>query len=37
MSPDQIRSGVAILGRIFQNELERMRAHSPLIEAPAMV
>ncbi len=37
MTPDQIRSGVAILGRIFQNELERMRAHSPLIEAPAMV
>ena len=37
MSPDQIRSGVGILGRIFQNELERMRAHSPLIEAPAMV
>jgi DNA-binding transcriptional MocR family regulator len=37
MTPDQIRSGVAILGRIFRNELERMRAHSPLIEAPAMV
>src|SRR5580704_8151602 len=37
MTPDQIRSGVAILGRIFTNELERMRAHFPLIEAPAMV
>jgi 2-aminoadipate transaminase len=37
MTPDQIRSGVAILGRIFQNELERARAYSPLIEAPAMV
>jgi 2-aminoadipate transaminase len=37
MTPDQIRSGIAILGRIFQNELERMRAHAPLVEAPAMV
>ena len=37
MAPDQIRSGIAILGRIFQNELERMRAHAPLAEAPAMV
>lgn len=37
MAPDQIRSGIAILGRIFQNELERVRAHSPLTEAPAMV
>jgi 2-aminoadipate transaminase len=37
MTPDQIRPGIAVLGRIFQNELERMRAHSPLIEAPAMV
>ena len=37
MAPDQIRSGIAILGRIFQNELDRMRAYSPRIEAPAMV
>jgi 2-aminoadipate transaminase len=37
MAPDQIRSGIAVLGRIFQNELERVRAHSPLAEAPAMV
>ncbi len=37
MAPDQIRSGIAILGRIFHNELERVRAHSPLAEAPAMV
>lgn len=37
MAPDQIRSGIAVLGRILQNELERVRAHSPLNEAPAMV
>lgn len=37
MAPDQIRKGIAILGRIFQEELERVRAHSPLAEAPAMV
>ena len=37
MAPDQIRSGMAVLGRIFQNELERVRARSPLAEAPAMV
>ena len=37
MAPDQIRSGIAVLGRIFQNELERVRARSPLAEAPAMV
>ncbi len=38
MTPDQIRSGIAILGRIFTEELERVRAHSqPLAEAPAMV
>jgi DNA-binding transcriptional MocR family regulator len=37
MAPDQIRSGIAILGRIFKNELERVRAHAPLAEAPAMV
>jgi 2-aminoadipate transaminase len=37
MAPDQIRDGIAILGRIFKEELERVRAHSPLAEAPAMV
>jgi 2-aminoadipate transaminase len=37
MAPDQIREGIAILGRIFHEELERVRAHSPLAEAPAMV
>ncbi len=37
MTPEQIRSGIAILGRIFQNELERVRTYSPLAEAPAMV
>jgi len=37
MTPEQIRSGIAVLGRIFQNELERVRAYSPLAEAPAMV
>jgi 2-aminoadipate transaminase len=37
MAPDQIREGIAILGRIFQEELERVRAHSPFAEAPAMV
>jgi 2-aminoadipate transaminase len=37
MAPDQIREGITILGRIFKEELERVRAHSPLAEAPAMV
>jgi len=37
MAPEQIRSGIAVLGRIFKNELERVRAYSPLAEAPAMV
>jgi 2-aminoadipate transaminase len=37
MAPDQIREGIAILGRIFKEELERVRAHSPLAEVPAMV
>lgn len=37
MTPEQIRSGIAILGRIFQEELQRVRTHSPLVEAPAMV
>jgi 2-aminoadipate transaminase len=37
MTPEEIRSGLAILGRIFQNELERARAHAPLMEAAALV
>jgi 2-aminoadipate transaminase len=37
MAPDQIESGIAVLGRIFKNELERARANSPLAETPAMV
>lgn len=37
MTPEQIRSGIAVLGRIFQEELERMRTHWPQVEAPAMV
>jgi 2-aminoadipate transaminase len=37
MAPDQIESGIAVLGRMFKNELERARANSPLAEAPAMV
>lgn len=37
MDPDQIRSGIAVLGRIFKEELERVRAYSPLVGAPALV
>ena len=37
MAPDQIRSGMAVLGRIFKDELKRARAYSPLAEAPALV
>jgi len=37
MAPDRIREGIAILGRIFTEELERVRVHSPLTETPAMV
>lgn len=37
MAPEEIRSGLAILGRIFRTELERARAHAPLVEAPALV
>ena len=37
MTPDQIRSGIAVLGRVFQNELERARTYSPFADAPAMV
>ena len=32
MTPEEIRSGLAILGRIFKEELERVRAHVPLAE-----
>jgi 2-aminoadipate transaminase len=37
MTPAEIRSGLAILGRIFQEELERARAHAPLGEVAALV
>src|SRR3984957_740212 len=37
MTPEEIRSGLAILGRIFQSELERERAHAPVMEAAALV
>jgi DNA-binding transcriptional MocR family regulator len=37
MTPEEIRSGLAILGRIFQNELERVRVHAPQVEAAALV
>ena len=37
MTPEEIRTGLAILGRIFQNELERARTHAPLMEAAALV
>jgi len=37
MTPEEIRSGLAILGRIFRHELEHSRVHAPLAEAPALV
>jgi 2-aminoadipate transaminase len=37
MTPEEIRSGLATLGRIFKNELERVRAHAPLADVPALV
>jgi len=37
MAPEQIRTGMAVLGRIFKQELERARTHAPLAEAPALV
>jgi DNA-binding transcriptional MocR family regulator len=37
MTPEEIRSGLAILGRIFRNELDRARAQAPLAEAAALV
>ena len=37
MAPDQIWSGMAVLGRIFRDELERVRARSAPADAPALV
>ena len=37
MTPEEIRSGLAILGRIFQDALERVRTHAPSVEAAALV
>jgi 2-aminoadipate transaminase len=37
MTPDEIRAGIAALGRIFREELERVRAHVPAVEAAALV
>jgi 2-aminoadipate transaminase len=37
MTPEEIRSGLEILGRIFQTELERVPAYATLAEAPAFV
>lgn len=37
LAPDQIRKGLAILGEIFSNELERTRANRTHEPAPAMV
>jgi 2-aminoadipate transaminase len=37
MTPEEIRSGLRVLGRIFQSELERAREHAPLIESAALV
>ena len=37
MTPEEIRAGRKISGRIFQTNLERVRAHAPLVEAAALV
>jgi DNA-binding transcriptional MocR family regulator len=37
MTPAEIRSGLAVLGRVFQEELERVRAHAPMGEVAALV
>jgi 2-aminoadipate transaminase len=37
MTPEEIRSGLAVLGRIFREELERVRAHVPMGEVAALV
>jgi 2-aminoadipate transaminase len=37
MTPEEIRSGLEILGRIFHKELERTRVHGALAEETALV
>lgn len=37
MTPEEIRAGIAVLGRIFRQELEREPAHPPMSEAAALV
>jgi 2-aminoadipate transaminase len=37
MTPEEIRSGLAILGRIFCDALERARVHAPQAETAALV
>jgi DNA-binding transcriptional MocR family regulator len=37
MTPEEIRSGLEILGRIFRKELERTRVHASLAEETALV
>jgi 2-aminoadipate transaminase len=37
LAPDKIRTGMAILGRIFASEVERGRATKRFEPAPAMV
>ena len=37
MAPEEIRSGIAVLGRIFRQELERVRSHVPVTDAAALV
>jgi len=37
MTPEEIRSGLAILGRISQQELDRSRAYASPVEAAALV
>ncbi len=37
MTPEGIRSGIAVLGRIFGEELERVRVHAPFGEVAALV
>jgi len=37
LTPEEIRSGLAVLGRIFREELERVRAFVPAAEAAALV
>ena len=37
LAPDEIRKGLAVLGRVFSGELARSRAHQAFEPAPAMV